>query len=140
MKLQAVENILGGKDTLRSSLKDSLDQIHVIENGIPRKSLLKFIENISYSMKDMAGLLHVSERTIKRNELLDTPLADQVMQLAILFTRGFEVFESKEDFLEWLEIENQALDNKRPKEYLGTSVGRQLIEDILGRIEYGVFS
>jgi putative toxin-antitoxin system antitoxin component (TIGR02293 family) len=140
MKLDKIEEILGGKDALNSPLNDSLDQIHLIENGIPRKSLLKLIENISFSLKDMAELLHVSEKTLKRNELLDTPLADQIMQLAILFTRGFEVFGSKVDFLEWIDIENQALSNKKPKEFLGTSVGRQLIEDILGRVEYGIYS
>jgi putative toxin-antitoxin system antitoxin component (TIGR02293 family) len=140
MQLHKIEEILGGQDSLNSPLNNSLDQIHLIENGIPRKSLLKLIENISFSLKDMAELLHVSEKTLKRNELLDTPLADQIMQLAILFTRGFEVFGSKQDFLEWIDLENQALANKKPKEFLGTSVGRQLIEDILGRVEYGIYS
>ncbi len=139
MKFQDVEDLLGGKDALKVSLKDSLDQINVIERGIPKESLLKLIENIEFSIKDIATILHVSERTLKRNELLDTPIADQIMQLAILFTRGFEVFESKEAFLEWINLENQALGDKKPKEFLGTSVGRQMIEDILGRIEYGVF-
>jgi putative toxin-antitoxin system antitoxin component (TIGR02293 family) len=54
--------------------------------------------------------------------------------------RGEEVFGEMNLFKEWMNRNLRALGNKKPKEFLDTSIGIHFIMDELGRIEHGVFA
>jgi putative toxin-antitoxin system antitoxin component (TIGR02293 family) len=41
---------------------------------------------------------------------------------------------------EWLRTPNRALGGERPLDLLDTDVGAREVEDVLGRIAYGVYS
>jgi putative toxin-antitoxin system antitoxin component (TIGR02293 family) len=42
--------------------------------------------------------------------------------------------------IEWLGTPNRALGGERPLDQLDTDTGAHMVEDILGRIAYGVYS
>jgi putative toxin-antitoxin system antitoxin component (TIGR02293 family) len=42
--------------------------------------------------------------------------------------------------IQWLLIPNRALDGQRPFDQLDTDIGAREVEDLLGRIAYGVYS
>jgi putative toxin-antitoxin system antitoxin component (TIGR02293 family) len=48
------------------------------------------------------------------------------------------VFANQEKALHWLQAPNPSLEGKTPLEAAQTEHGYQAVEDILGRIEYGV--
>ena len=54
--------------------------------------------------------------------------------------RAINVLGTPEKADEWLVIPNRALGGATPLSMLGTKTGAQAVEDVLGRIEYGVFS
>jgi putative toxin-antitoxin system antitoxin component (TIGR02293 family) len=140
MRSLSVEEILGGKKIFRGAFEEPFELMKVIEKGIPKQSLESFLEISSFTMEEISKILHVSTRTLQRNQVLNSILTDQLFQVAKVFQKGFSVFESKEEFLQWLELENKALGDKKPMSLLENSVGRELITDLLGRIEYGVYS
>jgi putative toxin-antitoxin system antitoxin component (TIGR02293 family) len=51
-----------------------------------------------------------------------------------------EVFESAEIAEDWLNSPNFALGDKVPYDLLNTDDGIEQVRDLLGRIEYGVYS
>jgi putative toxin-antitoxin system antitoxin component (TIGR02293 family) len=46
----------------------------------------------------------------------------------------------QEKAIAWLGTANRALGGDRPLDVLDTDVGARMVEDILGRIAYGVYS
>jgi putative toxin-antitoxin system antitoxin component (TIGR02293 family) len=49
------------------------------------------------------------------------------------------VFESRQAAREWLRAPAVALQGESPLEYLDTEIGAREVENILGRLEHGVF-
>jgi putative toxin-antitoxin system antitoxin component (TIGR02293 family) len=58
---------------------------------------------------------------------------------ADVIARAIEVLGSKERALAWLRSPVPGLGDKRPLDVIDTAEGRREVEDILGRIEHGVF-
>jgi len=52
--------------------------------------------------------------------------------------RAGEVFANRDKALEWLQTPSPALHGATPLDAIETELGCQEVEDILGRIEYGV--
>ena len=72
------------------------------------------------------------DATQLENSLAATGLADVV-------ARAVEVLGSRARALAWLRTPVGGLDGKTPLEAMAAAEGRQQVEDILGRIEHGVF-
>ncbi|MGQ1784092.1 MULTISPECIES: antitoxin Xre/MbcA/ParS toxin-binding domain-containing protein [unclassified Saccharicrinis] len=58
----------------------------------------------------------------------------------LLFSKGFEVFGEKKNFLSWLYSKSIALGNIRPIDLLDNSFGINLVKDELIRIEHGILA
>jgi putative toxin-antitoxin system antitoxin component (TIGR02293 family) len=56
-----------------------------------------------------------------------------------LFQKGFKLF-GQDKFKLWIRTPNKVIDNNTPIEIMDTSIGIEMIEDIIGRIEHGVYS
>jgi putative toxin-antitoxin system antitoxin component (TIGR02293 family) len=63
------------------------------------------------------------------------PFDDQVLSVT---AHAGDVFGNLQKALRWLHAPHPALRGKTPLEVAGTAAGFQEVEDILGRIEYGV--
>lgn len=96
------------------------------------------------SVTEMAGIIHTSDRTLRRYTSDDTVLnpeqSERALELARLYSRGEEVFGSIDAFNQWMNSQVTALGNKKPKEYLDTSIGFEMLMEEVGRIEHGVFA
>jgi putative toxin-antitoxin system antitoxin component (TIGR02293 family) len=138
-----VESLLGGPKAIGSSIRSEMDYYTISRKGIKKRALINLAANLDISLRAIAALLNVTERTLQRkgdSDLLDGTTTEQVLQIAEVFSRGNEVFGSGADFREWIGSENKALGDKRPMELLSSRFGAQMVLDVLGRIEYGVFS
>jgi putative toxin-antitoxin system antitoxin component (TIGR02293 family) len=62
-----------------------------------------------------------------------------MLLLTRLFIRGVEVFGSKEKFGRWLRKPVRSLGTQKPIDLLSSTVGYTVVEQVLGRIEHGVF-
>lgn len=119
------------------------DLLSLARKGISKKSLLALAKQISLTIEEIATVLHISERTLQRytpSTLVKTEHADRAIELARLYERGAEVLGSSKAFDTWMRSPNYALNNEIPLSLLDTSIGFDLILQILGRIEHGVFS
>ena len=50
------------------------------------------------------------------------------------------MFDEREAAIDWLKQPNRALQGETPLSVLDTDIGSEMVTDLLGRIEHGVFS
>lgn len=133
-----------GKKYIKEDIESPFDFITIADKGLNSNVILNFRKYFDISREFTADLLNVSEPTIYRwirgNKKLERNYSIQLFELAELFLYGTEVFENKENFFKWLDISNTALGGLKPKELLEVPGGISKVRDLLGRIEYGVYS
>ncbi len=143
LQYETLRVILGGNKSVKKSLAGAFDLISLSRTGIKKSTLKSLADYLGITMETMSGLLHSSYRNIQRKdeeELLDTLKTEKVLELAAFAQRGIEVIGSKESFIEWLHSPLLSLGNKTPLHFLDTSFGIQMLINILGRLEQGVYS
>jgi putative toxin-antitoxin system antitoxin component (TIGR02293 family) len=64
----------------------------------------------------------------------------ELMEWAEAITRATTLFGSRAAAEQWLEQPAIGLDQRRPIDLMATPSGVELVEDYLGRIEYGVYT
>lgn len=138
-----VEGLLGGSAVIGNHINTDMDLYKLSKQGIPKLALVNFVQNIGSSMRAMAKILHVTERTLQRksdSDLLSENVSEHIIQIAEVYMRGNQVFDSNADFVAWMHLANTALDNQAPNDLLSSRFGVQLILNELGRIEQGIYS
>ena len=98
---------------------------------------------LGVSDKEMAPLLNQSIATFHRQAKsvrLDAATSERLLLLGRLANYGATVFQDQGKFIRWLRRPLRLLGERSPLALLDSPTGVQLVEDILGRIEYGVFS
>ena len=94
-------------------------------------------------MERLNPLLGISKPTFHRRKLegrLAPGESDRVVRFARLLGKAIEVLESEENARLWLTSPQFGLGGAVPLEFAATEVGAREVEDLLGRIEYGVYS
>jgi putative toxin-antitoxin system antitoxin component (TIGR02293 family) len=121
----------------------TLDFLAAGTRGIPKRSLTTLAYTLGIPMKQMAQILNVSEKTLGRkkpDDLLDKLPSSLSIEIAQTVARGMEVFEDRDKFNRWLQKQNRALRGQKPFDLLNTPTGIKLVNQVLGRIEEGVYS
>ncbi|HRE40360.1 MAG TPA: DUF2384 domain-containing protein [Ignavibacteria bacterium] len=140
MKKNSTLNILGLNKT--TDRKNKLNKLNFLNYSISKRAFITFSKNISTPQSKVAEWLSVSLRTLQRypeNKKLEPNVSEKLYTLAELYSLGIEVM-GKEKFNIWLDMENKAIGNQKPSELLNYYTGIQIVKDLLGRIEYGVYS
>jgi putative toxin-antitoxin system antitoxin component (TIGR02293 family) len=91
----------------------------------------------------LARVAHIATRTLSRRKKeghLDTDESERLFRIGALFDRAAEVLGGKEVAREWFKTPLRALGGQSPLEYADTEPGAREVEDLLGRVEHGVFS
>jgi putative toxin-antitoxin system antitoxin component (TIGR02293 family) len=119
------------------------DYISLIRAGIPKYAMTHLMNVAGFTLTEMANIIHTSDRTIRRyapNQKLSQEQTERTIEIARLYGRGEEVFNGMEAFKDWMDTTLMALGNKRPKEFLDTSLGINMLMRELGRIQHGILA
>jgi len=125
---------------------DSLPQSDLIEaimRGLPAVLACELASSMDITMEQMSELLQLSLRTLQRRVdagRLELSESDRLWKVCHLFSRAVEVMESEEAAVVWLKSPNQAIGWITPLALARTAPGLRELENILGKIEHGVFS
>ena len=117
--------------------------IELIRKGVPKKGIDRIMDKTGLTEDEMASILHVSKRTIQRRnpqEPLNHEQSERLIEMAKIYSKGEEVLGSLASFKEWMDKKILSLGEKKPKEFLDTSIGIAFLMDELGRIEHGIYS
>jgi putative toxin-antitoxin system antitoxin component (TIGR02293 family) len=117
--------------------------IETLKSGLPVTELDALQNFLGLPMDKLVPMLGISKATLHRRKIagkLDTAESDRVVRFARLMGRAVEVMESEKNARQWLTAPQTGLGGAVPLEYAETEVGAREVEDLLGRIEYGVYS
>jgi putative toxin-antitoxin system antitoxin component (TIGR02293 family) len=135
---------LGIPEKADSRIKSEFDYIQLSEEGITKASVIALADNSGISKKAMAEkILDISVKTLERKDpksRFDRKISSHAIEIARVLEHAYEVFEDKEKVKGWIQAKNKALNDKKPVELFETLTGLNLVNDILGRIEEGVYS
>ncbi|WP_353717665.1 antitoxin Xre/MbcA/ParS toxin-binding domain-containing protein [Dyadobacter sp. 676] len=118
-------------------------KIDLIRKGISKNDFERFKDKAGLDYDQLANALSVARATLinkKGNEKFNQALSERIVSLADIYSYGYEVFEDVERFNDWVFRPNQALGGQRPFDFLDNQFGREEVKNLIGRIDYGVYS
>lgn len=80
------------------------------------------------------------DRRRAKGEMLSPVESDRVQRVERIWAHGVRVFANPEKFGLWLRSEIIALDGARPIDLLASETGAQIVDEELGRIDYGMLA
>ena len=117
--------------------------VEIIHEGLPVTELEDLQESLDVPMETLAVKLGISKTTLHRRKAsgkLDTGESDRVIRFARILGKAVQVMESEKNARNWMRSPQVGLGGATPFDYIETEVGAREVEDLLGRIEYGVYS
>lgn len=107
------------------------------------RQLNQVAQQLGITLKELAPLLQVSESTLhrlRRQTILTGPTAERVDLLQGVIQHGLRVYGGDEAALQdWLRYPLGELDGRTALQTLTTIAGFTQVNDVLGRIEHGIF-
>jgi putative toxin-antitoxin system antitoxin component (TIGR02293 family) len=119
-----------------------MDLVSLVREGLPWTLYQGVMTDLGFTDQMAAGVLHIPLRTLTRRKggRLDPQESERVMRLVRLRAKTEDVLGTRAKATLWLESPNRALGGATPLSLLDTDIGTQAAEDVLTRIEYGVYS
>jgi putative toxin-antitoxin system antitoxin component (TIGR02293 family) len=117
-----------------------LELIDRIRDGVKKTDWKYLISYLGSTEKEFENILPASISSMQKKKVYSKETSERIYELAMLFGLGYEVFDSKEDFKNWLMTPSRALGNKKPFELLDSSFGFDMVEHEIVSIQYNVYS
>jgi len=123
--------------------QSSAKLIAKIKEGLPVKAFNRLCNNLDISEKALAKTLNIAISTLARRKKTGRMTfgeSERIYRIAKIYDRVVEVFGDREMGRKWLKDPAWALGDITPLEFAETELGAQEVDDLLGRIEHGVFT
>ena len=144
MTAAAIAEVLGGRKILGRAVEKADDLAELVREGLPAGSVRLLAERLEMGSTALSRKLGIPQRTLTRRmshrSRLTAAESDRTVRLARVYASAVEMIGEEHKAVEWLQTENRALAGERPLDKLDTDVGAREVEDLLGRIAYGVYS
>ncbi|HMI88589.1 MAG TPA: antitoxin Xre/MbcA/ParS toxin-binding domain-containing protein [Polyangiaceae bacterium] len=139
---ERMQAFLGGAKVLRRPASTLLQLHAAAERGLHVLVIDALSKSLQASREDLLDALAVSPRTFTRRlkaGLLSPEESDRAMRLARVAAQAEEVLGGRDEAVTWLHRTNRSLGGHKPFELVRTDAGAELVVDVLGRLEHGVF-
>jgi len=127
-----------------SAPQPMLRRIREIERGLPYRRVEKLISKLGETDSRIAHLVQIAPRTLARRKKEGTLKSDEserVDRIDRIYHLATELFEGdKAEAVKWLKEPNRGLANRPPLDFSRTEIGAREVENLIGRLEHGVFS
>jgi len=144
MKTEAIVEVLGGRKVLGKNIKKPDDLAELVRKGLPASTVTALAERLAVGNAVLSQKLGIAQRTLSRRlsqrSRLTAAESDRTVRLARVYANAVEMIGDEPKAVQWLLTPNRALGGERPLDQLDTDLGARAVEDILGRIAYGVYS
>ncbi|MFO8150864.1 MAG: antitoxin Xre/MbcA/ParS toxin-binding domain-containing protein [Trueperaceae bacterium] len=117
--------------------------IAAVKAGLDVRVFVDLARRLGVSEARLAEVAGIAPTTLTRRKRAGTLTPDEgehVLRLAALLDRAVQVFEGEADAADWLRTPNIALGGDTPLALADTELGAREVDDLLGRLEHGVYS
>lgn len=123
--------------------EECLDVIRLLKKGLPVDAFDVLQRKIGVSAKTLASIVNIAPRTLSRRKQegrFHTDESERLLRIAKLFDRACALFGDPDTARRWLKTPQRALGSVSPLDFADTEPGAQEVEDLMGRLEHGVFA
>jgi len=117
--------------------------IQRIQKGLRFSELKTLQDTLDLPFEKLAAKLCISRSTLQRRKAagrLSADESDKVIRFSRLLTHATSVFGDHERARTWLKHPQVGLGGAIPLDYASTEAGAREVENLLGRIEYSVYT
>jgi putative toxin-antitoxin system antitoxin component (TIGR02293 family) len=114
-----------------------------IKKGLPISAFEKIQKKLDVSADTLASTVNIASRTLARRKKEGRFRPDESergLRIASVFDRALQVLHNQNRVQLWFKSPQKGLNGKTPLEYADTEPGAREVEDLLGRLEHGVYS
>jgi putative toxin-antitoxin system antitoxin component (TIGR02293 family) len=144
MATHSVPEVLGGEHVLGRPVNKGGALADLVREGLPVKALLLLADRLDMRQAEISEKIGIPKRTLTRrlaqHSRLTAAESDRAVRLAQVYSTAAETLGDGDKAAAWLKTPNRALRGGRPLDQLDTDPGVREVEDVLGRIAYGVYS
>jgi putative toxin-antitoxin system antitoxin component (TIGR02293 family) len=141
-----VIDLLGGQRTLQAPVSSKLDAHELIMKGLPGAALVNVVRRVrTLKPIEVTRAVGVSLRTLQRRShapraRLSREQSGRTWKFAEILAKATAVLGDQTQAERWLAMPAIALDRRRPVDLLSSPAGNELVEQLLGRMEHGVYT
>ena len=143
MATHSVSDLLGGESILGKQVRKGGALAEVVRKGC-RSRRLSSGRAAYLRQAEISEKIGIPQRTLTRrlaqHSRLTAVESDRAVRLAQVYSMAADTLGDGDKAAEWLKTPNRALRGGRPLDQLDTDPGVREVEDVLGRIAYGVYS
>lgn len=140
MEWQETVEALGGVAVLGKDVISAVAFARKVEQGLPRSAIVRLKRFTHFSDSDLAEVIpHRTLTSMRGVKKLSTEQSDRVARTAGIAALAQRVFGDAELAREWLLSPNPVLNQEIPLRLLRTGSGSKVVEDVLIRIDHGVY-
>ena len=117
--------------------------IHRIQKGLRFSELKTLQDTLDLPFEKLAAKLCISRSTLQRRKAagrLSPDESDKVIRYSRLLQQATDLFGNVEKARAWLKHPQFGLGGAVPLDYATTEAGAREVENLLGRMKYGVYS
>ena len=121
----------------------SYQKIDTIKEGISKTELENLKEQAALDYTILSKILAVTKATLhnkKGQERFDASVSERILHLADIYSFGYAVFKDQDKFNQWMKTPNRMLGSEVPLNLAETIYGMEEVKNLIGRINYGVYS
>lgn len=135
-----------------TTLHSSFEAHELIESGLPESSLTVLIRHVDilHDQQNLKKALGISLRTLQRRKekadssaqprTLTLDQSNRTWKFAETLSKAIEVLGTQRAAEQWLVTPAMALNRRCPLDLMSTQAGSELVDDLLIRMEYGVYT
>jgi len=123
--------------------KSTAEVIVQLKSGLDMAAFDRLSRRLDIQPSELADLTHIARRTFARRKQdgrLQLAESERVYRLNRLMDHAVEVLGSESAARAWLKSPARALSGITPLDHSDTEIGAREVEDLLGRLDHGVFS
>jgi putative toxin-antitoxin system antitoxin component (TIGR02293 family) len=118
--------------------------IRQIEQGFPFAAVTRLHNASGLAVGRIAELIRIPQRTLMRRRAqgrLRPDESERLLRISRIFAVAVDLFEDDvESARRWLTTPSSELDGQSPLDFARTEVGAREVEDLIGRLNHGVFT
>jgi putative toxin-antitoxin system antitoxin component (TIGR02293 family) len=118
--------------------------IKAVNAGFPYEFLDKLSGSTGLTVDTIADTVLIPPRTLSRRKVerrLQPDESERLLRVSNLVSKTVDLFEGdRAAAMNWLQRPQKGLGDGVPLEFAKTEIGARAVEDLIGRLEHGVFS
>jgi putative toxin-antitoxin system antitoxin component (TIGR02293 family) len=123
---------------------DFIQVTQQLKTGFPYGSLTRFQKQSGLTLETITKVLQIPRRALAHRNVrgsLTPQESERLLRLALVFEKAVDLFEGNTHAArDWLQAGNKALAGASPLAVVETEIGAREVEDLIGRLEHGVFA